>query len=603
MSDDREKLKALLLSEEMAQIEALRKLWSDNQLLSAKISEVLGQAADLTIAKDPSFQKKFSKIDSKSYVKAIKANKEMFIDTLTPIMGPMIRRSVTSAIRRLSSDINRAIELGFSAKALKWRWLAFRTGVPFTEIVFNNTIEYQVQQIFLIDNNTGLLIQHAGHEESLLQDKDAFSAMLTAIQDFVKESVTNEGQSLTAAELGDSLVWLVPGNRANIAVVIKGAPTQRLHNTFIQATENIHIEFHHEIADEKLWNNNPELKVELEKLLLTKTQSDPENEKKKSNFGLWLFLFLLLSLLSWAVWSTYKEHQLHKRITTQLNQTPGFILSDLEHKEDEFIASGLQDPLTDFSHLDEKVTIKGTPFISLDDDIIKLRIEKILDEPNIIVQVKDQMVTLQGAVNKTQAVNQRITFASMLPGISRLTDLSTQYPVLETWESYIQSNPIPNGIEAKKVNDTIHLSGASTQQNFDELINKVKKFGKIDSTAVEVFSINELEQLITKIPMNIINTTALNLQQTGRLDEIALTFKKMLIIRRDAKIQLTAQSDCQGPALISNTNSQSRLSLVQSYLTAKGINNKNITTNIMKCTTDTGQKDHSKIVVKFEVIQ
>ena len=206
MSDDREKLKALLLSEELAQLEALQKLLSNKQQLSEKISEVLSPAADLTIAQDPSFQKKFSKIDSKSFARAIKANKEVFVDALTPMIGPIIRRSVSSAIRSLSSDINRAIELGFSAKALKWRWLAFKTGVPFTEIVFNNTIEYQVQQIFLIDNQTGLLIQHAGQEESLLQDKDAMSAMLTAIQDFIHDSVSKSGESLTAAELGDSLL-------------------------------------------------------------------------------------------------------------------------------------------------------------------------------------------------------------------------------------------------------------------------------------------------------------------------------------------------------------------------------------------------------------
>lgn len=268
----------------MAQIQALQKLLNDKQQLSEKISEVLDSATDLAISKNPTFQKKFSKIDSKSYLRAIKANKQTFIDALLPIIGPMIRQSVTSAIRRFVADVNRAVELGVSAKALKWRWTAFRTGVPFAEVVFNNTIEYQVQQVFLIDNHSGLLIDYAGHEHALLQDKDAMSAMLTAIQDFVKDAVSNEGEGLSAAELGDNLVWLVQGNQANVAVVIKGAPTQRLHDTIVTATENIHIEFHQELEDPALWNSSPELKVELEKLLLTKTQSDGQEDKKGLNF-------------------------------------------------------------------------------------------------------------------------------------------------------------------------------------------------------------------------------------------------------------------------------------------------------------------------------
>ncbi|VAW45080.1 hypothetical protein MNBD_GAMMA02-941, partial [hydrothermal vent metagenome] len=395
MSDDREKLKALLLSEEMAQIQALQKLLNDKQLLSQKISEVLDPAIDLAIADNPAFQKKFSKIDPQSYVQAIKANKQTFIDALLPIIGPMIRKSVSSAIRRFVADVNRVVEMGISAKALKWRWVAFRTGVPFAEIVFNNTIEYQVQQVFLIDNHTGLLIEHAGHEESLLQDKDAMSAMLTAIQDFVKDSVSSDGEGLTAAELGDSLVWLVHGNQANMAVVIKGAPTQRLHDTIDAATENIHIEFHQEIRNQNLWNNCPELKIELEKLLLTKTQSDDLDKKKGINF--WPWLLVVLGLFCWWGWSSYQQQQSRQQITTQLNQTPGFVLSDLQYQDGRFVASGLQDPLTDFSDLDERVSIQSTPYISLDENITVRRIQAILNDANLSVAVEDQTATLNGA--------------------------------------------------------------------------------------------------------------------------------------------------------------------------------------------------------------
>ncbi len=602
MSDDREKLKALLLSEELAQLEALQKLLSNKQQLSEKISEVLSPAADLTIAQDPSFQKKFSKIDSKSFARAIKANKEVFVDALTPMIGPIIRRSVSSAIRSLSSDINRAIELGFSAKALKWRWLAFKTGVPFTEIVFNNTIEYQVQQIFLIDNQTGLLIQHAGQEESLLQDKDAMSAMLTAIQDFIHDSVSKSGESLTAAELGDSLLWLVQGNKANMAVVIKGAPTQRLNTKIISATEKIHIEFYQEIANQNLWNNSPELKLELETLLLTKTQSDKGVESKKSSFWPWFFILLFVGLLAWWGWNQYSNYQLKQQITTQLNQTPGFILSELTQKNGDFIAYGLQDPLADLSHVDDRAVIKSTPFISLEDEIIKNRIAKIFNDTQVNIDVIDQNVTLTGILDKTPDFLQKVNHTALLPGINQLIDQTEQLPAKETWKDFIKINPAPDNIEVTELGQVIHLTGYATQQNLDNFSNRLQKFGKTDVSSVEIISIRELKQLINNFSLNLINTKTLKPEQINHLRKISAAFSKLLLVQRDAKIKSSAYSDCQGPISISNKNGTSRLTLVKNYLTTQGISEEAIIVDLVECEKDTEQPDLSKIVVQFEVI-
>jgi OOP family OmpA-OmpF porin len=599
MSDDREKLKALLLSEEMAQIEALQKLLNDKQQFSEKISEVLDSATDLAITKNPTFQKKFAKIDPKTYVRAIKANKQTFIDALLPIIGPMIRQSVTSAIRRFVADVNRAVELGVSAKAMKWRWTAFRTGVPFTEIVFNNTIEYQVQQVFLIDNHTGLLIEYAGHEHALMQDKDAMSAMLTAIQDFVKDSVSNAGEGLTAAELGDNLVWLVQGNQANMAVVIKGAPTQRLHDTIVTATENIHIEFHHELEDPTLWNSSPELKVELEKLLLTKTQSDEQEEKKSLNFWPWLLIFT--GLFCWWAWSHYQHQQLRQKITTELNQTPGFVLSDLNYRDGRFIATGLQDPLTDFKQLDDRVSIESMPFISLHDDIISRRISALLNDSNLLATVKNQSVTLTGVTNKSSELQQKIDFLTLLPGVKQVTDLSTQ-EITETWQTYIQKNPPPKGVQVEQKDQVIHLTGATTETRLKDFINAIQNFAVVDSSAVEIYSFDQLAEFINNNPLTMSNPYVLNLQQKQHLDVIYLSYIRLLNINNSLLLKLSSRSDCQGSVIESNQYNQSRLSMAVNYLTDKGLSEQSIMTETIECTATSSEIDPAKIGIWFEVL-
>ena len=88
----------------------------------------------------------------------------------------------------MMESLNRTVEHSVSWRALQWRWTALRTGKPFAEIVLLNTLEYRVEQVFLIHAETGLLLQHVSSDAARRQDADQISAMLTAIRDFARDS-------------------------------------------------------------------------------------------------------------------------------------------------------------------------------------------------------------------------------------------------------------------------------------------------------------------------------------------------------------------------------------------------------------------------------
>lgn len=600
MSNDREKLKALLLSEEIAQIKALQKLLNDKKALSQKLSEVLDPATDLVIKKNPQFQKKFSRIDSKSYVRAIKANKQTFIDALLPIIGPMIRKSVTSSIRKFVADVNRAVELGFSLKALKWRWKALRTGVPFAEIVFNNTIEYQVEQVFLIDNHTGLLIAHAGHEDTLLQDKDAMSAMLTAIQDFVKDSVNAEGEGLSAAEIDDDILWITQGNKAKIAAIIKGAPTQRLREVMMTASENLHIEFHNELASEELWGNSRELEAELEKLLLTKSQSEDEKASKSINY--WPWLIILSGLLIWWGWSSYQHKQQSKYLTNELNATPGFVLNDLRYQDGQFIARGLQDPLAEINLKDKNLKLESIAFLSLEDPIIQKRLENILNNKKITVSVTDKIVELTGITHDQEGFNGLLDIIKHQPGVNSVNNKVDFEPIL-TLSSYLANNSIPNTLKVAEQDNIIEITGFSTQDTLTQLKEDLIPFGTIDSNKVDIVEVSGLQSFIQDNPLRIVNPFTFSNEHQLHLDQISQAFIRLQRLQNDGTIKLIAQSDCQGSVDESNEFSQMRMKLTFEYLQSRGIDNNYILTDVIECTTTSDDIDQSKIGVWFEVIQ
>jgi len=90
----------------------------------------------------------------------------------------------------------------------------------------------KVEQVFFIYND-GVLIAHETIEDRETMDKDLFSSMLTAIQDFVKDSFTGEGgkgMRLKKLEFGERKIFLERAENAFLAIVYRGkisAPVER----------------------------------------------------------------------------------------------------------------------------------------------------------------------------------------------------------------------------------------------------------------------------------------------------------------------------------------------------------------------------------------
>ena len=146
-------------------------------------------------------------------------------EMLYPVVMPAIRKAIAAYFEQLLQRINLVIQQRFSAQSLKWRIESWRTGIPFAEIVLAKTLEYRVENIFLIDRSSGLLLLHVGDDPQIGEDADLISGMLTAIRDFVHDSFdleSNEG--LDAMKVGDLNVWIEQSPQVVLAAVIRGTP-------------------------------------------------------------------------------------------------------------------------------------------------------------------------------------------------------------------------------------------------------------------------------------------------------------------------------------------------------------------------------------------
>ena len=73
-------------------------------------------------------------------------------------------------------NFNQLLEQSLSPKSLRWRFDAWRTGRSYSELVLLNTLEYEVEQVFLIHQETSLLIQHVYSEFAEKKDPDMVSS-------------------------------------------------------------------------------------------------------------------------------------------------------------------------------------------------------------------------------------------------------------------------------------------------------------------------------------------------------------------------------------------------------------------------------------------
>src|SRR6516165_5747663 len=165
-------------------------------------------------------------------------------DALFPVMGPAIRRSILETLRSFLESFNQVLDQSLSVKGLKWRVEALRTGRSFTEVALLHSLIFRVEQVFLIHKKTGLPLGHAVAPSVATQDPSLVSGMLSAIQDFVKDSFgATGGQGINRMNVGDLDVWIEEGPYAILACVIRGVAPRTLRDRMAEVLENIHRDY------------------------------------------------------------------------------------------------------------------------------------------------------------------------------------------------------------------------------------------------------------------------------------------------------------------------------------------------------------------------
>ena len=234
-------LKKILLEQEweerkeLAQkLEDLDEQLNKRERFETKVDPIL---KDQELRFQNNFPKLFGPQITETISRQIKDSQDEVVEALYPIIGRMIKKYITSEIQKLSDKVDQQMELAFSWEGWKLRIKAWISGTPQKEVMLSKLIEPKIEEIFVIEKDSGLLMGSFSKNKSV--DQDMVAGMLTAIKTFVEDAFNTDSQELESIDYQNFKIVLKSFNSFYIAVVTSGG----MNAAFRDRLDDVLIDF------------------------------------------------------------------------------------------------------------------------------------------------------------------------------------------------------------------------------------------------------------------------------------------------------------------------------------------------------------------------
>lgn len=533
-NDELSEVRSLLLGIEPAKLNKLYERLDNPQIKAEDISRLLPEAIILRTMQDKQLGEAIVPTVEHAIQSSVKKDLNILSTAIFPIMGPAIRKAITAALEAMVQSLDASLEQSFSPQSLKWRLEARQTGKTFAEVVLLRTLIYRVEQVFLIHKKTGLMLQHTVAPKVSAQDPDLVSAMLTAIQDFVKDSFnTQKNDGLQSLHFGELTIWIEEGPQAVLAGIIRGTAPQELRLVFQEAIEKIHLKLNRELIffegeTEPFVAGRPEIEACLEARYQAPTKKNYISAR----------ILLGTVAIGLGIWSFFaiRDHLRWNAYLEKLNSQPGIVVIKADKRGGKYFIYAMRDPLA----VDPKMLIKQanlnpkrvishwTPFLSFEPAIISKRAEELLQPPKTVAVKVDEkgILYLSGSAPRQWILEARKLWR-FIPGITQFQDKNLIDIELKHLESYK----------------------------------------------------NQIEQELLFFSEG---TTEFFPGEDKKLKNLVLQIQKLLgaakYVDKNVGIQIVGHTDLTGTETRNIALSQARANKILSYLVSQGINTSNFTT-------------------------
>ena len=370
-------LRRLLVGPEQSRLEELATELRDRHVSAADLAEHLPEAIVLRGKRDRQIGRALAPTVETALRESIRRNPREIATAIFPILGPAIRKAIAETMSALVRSINSAVEHSLSPRGIKWRIESWRTGVPYAQVVIKHALVYRVEQAFLIHAESGLLIAHATAPGLKVPDADLISGMLTAIQDFVRDSFRpGAGATLRTFSVGDHTVQVEAGPMALLALVIQGEAPETVLRKQQDTLEMIHLQFAGPLAD---FSGDTAPFQSVNSLLedCLETVVDTETQRPDKLFWLRWAIPLGLAAVAIVILAAQANAKFERAIATLENE-PGLVVLDAKRRWRRWEITGLRDPqarapqvvLASAGFIPRSLIGRWEPYLSLDSGVV-----------------------------------------------------------------------------------------------------------------------------------------------------------------------------------------------------------------------------------------
>ena len=416
-------LRSIILGPEQRKLQALQAQLRDPAAQTRDVSRVLPDALQLR-AHDPQLKRALAPSVEEAIAASVRKNPQALADALFPVIGPAIRKAVTHAFDGMIDSINQTIQRSVSWDAVRWRWIAWRTGRPFAEVVIANTLEYRVEQVFLIHRESGLLLQHVGIHSRNGHDADQISAMLTAITDFARDSFhVGRSDTLESLRVGDLAVSIEQGPHAILAAVVRGSIPTAVRDTFEATLESIHRQFGAALQG---YSGDVSAFDATRPMLETCLVTQRRHRRARPSYRGWaLAAAAVVVLLGTWFYFDRRDRQRFDAYLDRVAAEPGVVLLASARRRGSYFVAGLRDPLardpTEFAaaaHLaPDAIQSRWEPYEALHPPFVTARAALLLRPPAGVALTYDQGVLTATGAAPQQWIDDTQRLAPAIAGV------------------------------------------------------------------------------------------------------------------------------------------------------------------------------------------
>jgi hypothetical protein len=290
------------------EIEVLRrKAQNDADGIVARVTPVLGDLIGRSVrdSKDD-IAEALAPVMGEAIRVQIRNSRKDMVEALYPVIGETVQRAVSEFTREIQRNIDARLQETFGSKGMLRTIGARLRGVSPAQLALRDALPFTVQDIFIIQHGSGLLIAHASSDQPEFADADLVSGMLTAIRAFAVDTFDNglgkKEKELDEVQYGDHRIIIASGQEVYLAVVIHGIESEGFRAILRQFVSELHMKDGAALrkyqGDPATLPNLPAKLAQLAQDLLRHDQPPPLGRGVKVAFGIGSVLMVLLLILA-----------------------------------------------------------------------------------------------------------------------------------------------------------------------------------------------------------------------------------------------------------------------------------------------------------------